>query len=122
MPLDKLAARKTLSGLPAYQRLPGAEYIQRLGLHLTEALTLIESTEHMIAKEQAKVTVAESQLVTERQAFAVVREQVKKLETAIEILKDIGSSQKGGKAKALAGLKALGIEVAEAPKAVEEEA
>ncbi len=120
MPFDKLKAKKDLSGINAFARMPAAEYIQRLGNHLGEAITLIESTEHMVAKEQAKVTVAETQLMTERQAFAVVREKIKQLDEAVAVLKDIASSQKGGKGKALAGLKALGVELAPAAPSSEE--
>lgn len=108
--LDRALARKIISSARGYERYPGSEYIQSAVGQLREALTAIEDLDRAIAAQQNKTTLAERALDEEREAYRKLRERASSIEVAIEILKDIASSQKGGKAKAVAGLKKLGVE------------
>lgn len=120
--LDRAIARKVISGARAYERLPGSEFIAIAVGQLREALTHIEDLDRAIVAQQNKTTLAERALDDEREAYRKLRERASNIEVAIEILKDIASSQKGGRAKAVAGLKKLGVEeeVVPDPVAVEE--
>lgn len=122
MPLNSILARKLISGAQAYSRHPGGDYIQALAKELTEALALIDEHARAMSREQGKSTVLQRELDAEREAYRKLRESSEGITVAIEVLKDIASSQKGGKAKAVAGLEKLGvvIEKPAAPTPVQE--
>lgn len=108
MPLDRIKARKLISGATAYARLPNGEYVTNFATQMTEALALVEDLERTVQREQGKLTVAERTLAEEREAYRKLREQAAGVESAIAALKDIASSPKGGAKKAVEALKKLG--------------
>lgn len=109
MPLDRVKAKRLLSTAPSYSRLPGGDFIGFMATELQEALVAVEEADRAVAREQAKYAALQREIEGDREIFRLAREKGAQFDRAVAALKDIASSQKGGKGKAEAALKELGI-------------
>ena len=113
MPYDSLKAKKALRSALGFDRLPGSEFIAEMAAIIKDADDEIRAHADLLRAAETEARRHQVDADQARSDYKLLREtSAANYERVLLALKDIASSPKGGKAKAVATLKAIGIEVA----------
>ena len=120
MPLDKILARKLVSGArSAYARGIHSEYINKLADQLDAALALSDEAVNELNRARNEAARLQRELDEEKTHYRKLREQSAHTETAMAVLREISQSPKGAAKKAADQLALMGaIEPVSAPEKV----
>lgn len=117
MPYDSLKARKAINTARAYERFPGSEFVMEMSVILKDADEEIKAHADRLRSAESEARRHQIEADQARADYKLLREtSAANYERVVLALKDIASSPKGGKTKAVDTLKAIGIELPSAVK------
>lgn len=112
MPYESLKAQRALKTALSYERLPGSEFVTEMAKILKEADEEIRGFNEKLRLAETETMRSQRDADQLRQDYKLLRESAaKNYEGLLLAMKDIATSNKGGKAKAVAALTAIGVEL-----------
>lgn len=112
MPYDPIKVKKALHTALAYQRFPGAEFVQEMATLLKDADEAIGGAYEQLRAAETQTRRLQIDADQVRSDYKLLREtSAANYERLLVAMKDIASSARGGKSKAIDALKSCGIEV-----------
>lgn len=110
MPLDKVMARKLVSGArSAYARGVHSEFIQKMADQLEAALAVSDDGANELSRSRNEVTRIRRELDEEKTHYRKLRESSDHIESSIAVFKAIAASPKGAAKKAADQLALMGV-------------
>lgn len=112
MPYDLLKAQKAIRTATAYERFPGSEFIIEIAKILKDADEEIRGFNERLRAAESETRRAQLECDQARSDYKLLREtSAAHYESLLVAMKDIAGSSKGGKGKAVAALKTIGVEM-----------